>query len=57
MIKHFTTCNADYPEKPEDELPQEIMEISIGTMENPGETLLQCVDCGASEIVTRSRRT
>lgn len=42
VIKHHPTCRADYPEKPEDELPQQIVEI---------EGVRQCVDCGAYEVV------
>ena len=41
MIKHHDTCTADYPEKVEGELPQQIVEI---------EGVKQCVDCGAYEV-------
>ena len=44
MITHFETCNADYPEKPEGELPQHIVEIPID-----GGVIRQCSDCGAFE--------
>lgn len=53
MIKHFDTCNADYPEKVKGELPQEIMEIPMPD----GETVRQCVDCGAIERIKRNQRT
>jgi hypothetical protein len=50
VIKHFSTCTDDYPEKPKGELYQAIVEINIGTMENPEQKILQCSDCGAFEI-------
>lgn len=46
MITHYPGCNANYPEKPEGEKPQQIAELDIGD----GETVLQCVDCGAFEV-------
>lgn len=40
---HYPTCRADYPEKPEYELPQQATRIDLGD----GEWVDQCVDCGA----------
>jgi hypothetical protein len=42
-VQHYPGCTADYPEKPEGEAAQRIMEIDI----EDGEKVLQCVDCGA----------
>jgi ssDNA-binding Zn-finger/Zn-ribbon topoisomerase 1 len=53
MIEHFPTCRATYPEKPEDELPQQIAEIEL----DEGDVVLQCVDCGAYKVVKRNQRT
>jgi ssDNA-binding Zn-finger/Zn-ribbon topoisomerase 1 len=46
-IKHFINCTADYPEKPIEEKPQEIMKIEI----DENEVVHQCSDCGAFVIV------
>lgn len=45
-IVHYVNCNADYPEKPDDEAPQGTTKVFI----DEAETLyvLICVDCGAS---------
>lgn len=46
-IVHYPGCNADYPEKPEGQQPQQIETLDIGD----GEVVHQCVDCGAYVIV------
>jgi hypothetical protein len=46
-IVHFPGCTADYPEKPDGERSQAIMEIPI----DDGEIVKQCSDCGAFIIV------
>jgi predicted RNA-binding Zn-ribbon protein involved in translation (DUF1610 family) len=48
-VQHYPGCTADYPEKPEGEAAQRIMEIDI----EDGEKVLQCVDCGAFVVVKR----
>ena len=45
MIEHHPTCRADYPEKVDGELPQQIVEI---------EGVRQCVDCGAYELESKT---
>ena len=46
-IIHWPNCHADYPEKPEDEPAQHLVEIDLGD----GEKVLQCSDCGAYVVV------
>lgn len=43
MIKHYDTCHSDYPEKPDGELPRQIMKIPM----DDGEIVFSCTDCGA----------
>jgi hypothetical protein len=47
VIRHHPSCTANYPEKPEREEAQGIQEIEL----DGGETIQQCVDCGAFESV------
>ncbi len=53
MIVHYKGCNAKYPEKPEGEKPQQIEELEL----DDNEVVLQCVDCGAFEVVQKSEAT
>ena len=46
-VIHYPTCTADYPEKVPNEKPQQIISFSIGD----GDTVHQCVDCGAFILV------
>jgi hypothetical protein len=48
MIKHYETCGADYPEKPDGEPPQFIVTMDL----EDGDVVHQCSDCGAFEIVS-----
>lgn len=48
MIKHYETCHADYPEKPDGEPPQFIVKMDL----EDGDVVHQCSDCGAFEIVS-----
>jgi len=47
VIEHYPNCRADYPEKPEGEKAQQIESLDMGD----GETVYQCVDCGAFVVV------
>lgn len=49
MIEHSRSCSPHYPEKPEDEPAQLIVEISLAGLKS----IRQCADCGAYEIVFR----
>lgn len=49
MIIHYAQCSPNYPEKLKTEPPQLIETFDIGF----GETLHQCVDCGAFEIIKK----
>lgn len=51
MIEHHPNCSPDYPEKPEGEVPQAVMQVEIETEADGLEVVLQCSDCGAFEIV------
>jgi hypothetical protein len=45
-IKHYSTCQADYPEKPKDEKWQLTTRVPLGD----GQVVVQCNDCGAFTI-------
>lgn len=51
MIKHYDTCTARYPEKPEGERPQQTIDIDLE--DGSGEYARTCCDCGAFEIVRK----
>lgn len=51
MITHYPTCTPDYPEKPKGDKPQQIEVIDL---EEDGEEVHICSDCGASEIVKKA---
>jgi hypothetical protein len=51
VITHYSGCSANYPEKPSNEKPQQIVEIDL---EEDDEVVQQCVDCGAFEIVIKT---
>lgn len=52
IVHHHPTCTADYPEKPDDELPQQIVRQSLGEDDRgDDEVIYFCVDCGAFVIV------
>ena len=50
-VEHYPGCTGDYPEKPEGEAPQKLERMDIGD----GETVVQCVDCGAFVIETEGQ--
>lgn len=52
-IKHYITCNPNYPEKPEGEAPREEVVIELDV--ELDEQVRQCVDCGAL-VVERKKR-
>ena len=49
MIRHYQTCNSNYPEKPEGEQAQKVTRIPL----DEHQVVLQCVDCGAFEVEHR----
>lgn len=48
-VEHHINCRADYPEKLEDERPQQLTRIDL----DEHEYVLQCVDCGAFVVETK----
>lgn len=52
LIQHYSTCHYNYPEKPRGEGPQKTSYIDIGD----GETVKQCMDCGACVIIKTEDR-
>lgn len=46
MVTHFPNCHANYPEKPEGELPQQLIRT-----EEEGWVVDTCCDCGATEVL------
>ena len=51
MIKHYPSCNSNYPEKPRGEAPRSTTGIDLGE-----ETVRTCNDCGAHELVRTKGR-
>lgn len=45
-IKHYPTCNGDYPEKSEGEEAQKAIRIPL----DDNQVVIQCIDCGAFEV-------
>jgi hypothetical protein len=50
-FQHHKSCDADYPEKPKNEAPQQLEKSWL----NKRELLIQCVDCGAFIIVKKEK--
>lgn len=48
MIKHFPGCSPDYPEKPDNERPQQTQIVDLGD----GTEAIVCVDCGIMSFET-----
>lgn len=46
-VIHHPTCTADYPEKVDGELPQQLSTEDLGD----GAIVITCVDCGAFELI------
>lgn len=46
-VKHHDGCSPHYPEKPLDELPQELFLMRL----EDGSVIRQCVDCGAFDRI------
>jgi len=45
-IKHYPTCNPNYPEKEQGEKAQQTIRIPL----DDNQVVVQCVDCGAFGI-------
>lgn len=48
-VKHYPNCNANYPEKPANEEPQQLLETEY----DENEVVISCVDCGAFEVIKK----
>ena len=51
-MKHYPTCNPNYPEKEEGEKAQKTIAIPL----DDNQEIVQCVDCGAFEVKRKKKQ-